>query len=433
MIAEELSKDHIEIFWITVNLKIKERLESKYGEKKVLHIQKNQEQSTPIDDFKINEIILSDRSLKEEKEKSKKYLNSIQLPIYKFIKENKICAIFGELTWAHEILTHRITEKKKDLNCKYLNPHTIRIPTGNFGFFLDEEQSILLENTTKQNNSSLTIKLEKPDYLKLNNIKLSKHFSITGRAKRILEKARKEKPDLNDPTIQKGGITWLKNTAKKEINREIYRLVNKHSLQSFARQNYVFYPLHKQPEASIDVIGRYYENQLSNIINIWRALPTDWKLVVKEHSNAIGDRSFSFYKKLLSYQDIYLASDEIDSHQIIINSQAVITVSGTAAYEAAIIGKPALTFSNAFFNNLNKCFRISIDDLKNTTIKDLIESKKERMPLGEFQDWLRARTFEGIISDPDSNPKCIEKTNIEKTANAFKKAITITCSPQKCD
>ena len=60
------------------------------------------------------------------------------------------------------------------------------------------------------------------------------------------------------------------------------------------------YTLHKQPEASVDIVGRYYDNQYTNIQNIWRILPDDWCLVVKEHTNAIGDRPLSFLKKLKS-------------------------------------------------------------------------------------------------------------------------------------
>ncbi len=83
----------------------------------------------------------SDRVLRYEPAFGEAYLKSIQKSYYEFIKQNNIRFVFGEMTWAHEVLMSCITHKCSELSCQYLKPHTIRIPTGRFAFFKDEFES----------------------------------------------------------------------------------------------------------------------------------------------------------------------------------------------------------------------------------------------------------------------------------------------------
>ena len=88
---------------------------------------------------------------------------------YNFIKKNSISYIFGEVTWAHELLAHRLILQEKKLNCEFLNPHTIRIPNGRFAFFTDESQSNIKEISKTSIPNTDSIKIEKPSYLEINN------------------------------------------------------------------------------------------------------------------------------------------------------------------------------------------------------------------------------------------------------------------------
>ncbi len=173
-------------------------------------------------------------------------------------------------------------------------------------------------------------------------------------------------------------------------------------------------------EASIDVLGRYCEDQLSNIINIWRRLPSNYILIIKEHTNAIGDRPYSFYKKLMRLPNLFFVDENVDSHELISIADYIVTVSGTVAYEAALMGKQSYTLCQTFFNRLEKCDYIeNMRDFKFGSIKN----RKIKMTKIIFYEWLWKRSFPGIISDPISNANCISDNNISLLSDALRKVI----------
>ena len=417
-VAQELKKQGKKIFWITISEKLKSSLSNAWEVENILYINNLQPTSPTISDLRLNEIIKSDRALSAQGEQAKKYLENIQVPIYNFIKNNNIGFIFGEITWGHEILTHRITTKHVELNCTFLNPHTVRIPKSHFGFFLDEQQSVLCE-TTNRPQSSLNLTPEKPTYLKLNDTLIKKHFSFRSRARRVVNFISRKNYDKADPTVIHDKIKNILIKTKIETNRELYRLVKKFKYEDIKQKKYILLLLHKQPEASIDVIGRYYDDQYTNILNIWRSLPEGYSLLVKEHSNAIGDRSLFFYKKLKNLLDTYLIDENEETYNLILHSKGVVTVSGTAAYESALLGIKSYTFAPVFFNKLYLCTNINLSMIKDTNIFSTNSEPRTQNTLEYFSSWLNNRIFEGIISDPISDKKCISQENIKQVANAF--------------
>ena len=178
--------------------------------------------------------------------------------------------------------------------------------------------------------------------------------------------------------------------------------------------------LHKQPEASVDVLGRYYEDQYLNILNLWRVLPDDWVLLVKEHTNAIGDRSLSFYNKINSLKNTYFLHEKEDSHEIIFKSCLVATISGTVAYEVALLSKPSITFAPTFFNASNFCKNITLEDLKYcNNINDLLSNDSSKQLNDSFQSDILSNSYEGIISDYLSDPRCMDEKNIHLITNSI--------------
>jgi hypothetical protein len=166
------------------------------------------------------------------------------------------------------------------------------------------------------------------------------------------------------------------------------------------------------------VIGRYYDDQYINILNIWRALPQGVSLLVKEHSNAIGDRGLLFYRKISLLSDTYIIDEKEETYTLISNAEGVVTVSGTAAYESALMGIKSYTFAPTFFNNLEHCTKICLHTIKNTNIfSPALDNQKTS--INDFSKWLNRRAFKGIISDPISNPNCVSEENLSLVSNAI--------------
>jgi Protein of unknown function (DUF354) len=409
-IATLLQANSIAVYWIVVNRKLRDFLIDKYGIDAVLYLSKDEaeHEREPIGNFRLNELI---------------YLNNIQRPVYDFLKKNDVQFVFGELTWAHEILIHRLVTAKQELNCVYYNPQSVRLPKGRFGFFTDEFESelALLSNSTKDRHASspAAIQVEKPDYLVINDQRLQQARTFGHRLARLKRYFTMENIDSRDPTLIANRWLSFKKNAAEEINREIYNLVPKVRFdETLASRNFVFLGLHKQPEASIDVIGRYYENQYDNIVNIWRSLPDGWLFLVKEHSNAVGDRSYFFYHKLRKLRNVVLIDEKTDSFDIIRRSRAVITVSGTMAYEATLMGIPSITLGDVFFNRLPGCHKIGLDHFRVDSLSHLIEPIDAQGAL-TFTHWLSEHSAAGLISDPISNLSCMTTENLKQVSDAF--------------
>ncbi|WP_179337523.1 hypothetical protein [Winogradskyella ludwigii] len=426
-IAKTLKNHNIESFWIIPNKKQYDELQDIFPINQLLYIGKKEVLSTNNSietsiDFKINELVYGDRVLKHEPSKwSYDYLNKLSSLYSNFIIENNISYVFGELTWAHELIAFRLLSQDKSLNCKFINPHTIRIPNGRFTFFTNEFQSNILETENNANVKDDFIKLEKPAYLALNDKLLAKKGTISHSLVLLKNFILRTNQDANDPTLYSNPYHQFKIRTAEIYNRIIFKnFVTETKIETLPKdKKRVLFTLHKQPEASIDVIGRYYENQLDLIHNIWRILPKDYVLLVKEHSNAIGDRDFSFYKSVKNLRNVYLIDNKADTHKLLDSISAVFTVSGTIAYEAALKSKHSFTFAPTFFNKLKGCKQIAWSDFKENSLDNLIKENTEGLDHAEFSKWLLQNSYEGIMSDSFGDPRCVMSENIECLSKAF--------------
>ncbi len=420
-VGKKLAENGVGVYWIAVNKDYYNFLLQHYPAQNILYINLSyiNVPAPAVGEFKINELFYGDRFLKHNKD-GLKFLTHIQKPIFDFLQKNAIRFVFGEATWAHELLIHRICSLQ-ELNCTYLSPHTIRIPNGRFAFYTDEYQSEMYVGKNKEQEQAFDYNIEKPDYLKLNDAILKKKSSLSARLKKIKYFLTSENIDPLDPSLLKDRLVTFKIKGQEELNKERYKSIKKVALGAVKDKKFVLITLHKQPEASIDVVGRYYEDQVQNIKNIWRSLPHDWLLLVKEHTNAIGDRSYAFYTDLLKLERLFFLEEKTDSYQAILSSELVVTVSGTIAYEAALMGKPSFTFADCFFNKMKGCKKINLDDLRHaTSLQTLIEKPTD---VSEFKKFVIDNSYKGIISDYLSNPACMEDDNIKAIATAINSLI----------
>lgn len=426
-VAKRLQAEGVNVFWVVVNKRLNDFLLENYNKNNVLYISKSDSfvDRDPVGDYRLNELVYGDRVLRHESaEWPYRFLRNIQKEIFDFVDKNQIRFVFGEVTWAHEILFHRLLADHPELNCKYLCPHTIRIPGGRFAFFVDEFQSVLYEVPGSQTNFEAVspFEVKKPDYLAINDKILKSSRSIGARLARVKRFITRENIDPFDPTLISSRWTSLRLRISEELNKELYRFIKKAPFtEAISSQPYVFVALHKQPEASIDVIGRYYEDQARNITNVWRALPEGWLLLVKEHSNAIGDRPPGFYRNLNKLRNLVFVDERTDSYKLIENCQAVVTVSGTVAYEAALLGKRSFTFAPCFFNRFEKCNKLDLKDF----FTDDVFTKSKDCVAGDFDSYgyIYSNSYPGNISDVVSNPLCISDENITMVATSFIKVL----------
>lgn len=425
-VANKLKKSEIDIYWIVTNFKQSKFLKSNYNESKVLY--------TPIsiiDDYdriankysyelKINELILYDRALKFDLEKGKKFLISFLVTAKKFILENQISFVFGELTYAHEVGLFRMIQQID--NTSFIVPQRIRIPSNRFAFFSDEYQSKIIKTGGCLKSKDKDIVLEKPDYIELTKKRISKSFSTMSRIKKIYNLIFRVNYDSNDPIHYKKGKYRFLVPIKKEINREQLKFVKFTKKFDYKNTKYFLYTLHKQPEASIDNIGRYYEDQELIIRNIWRILPNNFQLVIKEHVVGIGDRQIQFYRNIKSLPGTILIDRNFNSHSLLINSQAVFTISGTIAFEAGLQGIPAFVFAPVFFD-FSTVKQISFNEFRSiNNWVDYVNQIKSNLDLEhdkKIKKEIMENSFKGLVSDPNNDIRAISSENIDDLVQGF--------------
>lgn len=424
-IADELVKRDCESYWIIPNPTQYKYYSEKYGKDRVLLIDQTiiSDEAEPIADLKINEIIYGDRIWKYQKEKGIKYLTSLQSLAYSFLQKNRIQTVFGEDTTAEELLICRLCKVREDLKCKFFSLGTARIPYGRFFFFEDEKQSCVWKGkTVPADDEEITVEVRKPEYLARNDAIVKKQMSVMGMVRRLGYFISGKHIDKTDPDVLTDKLLRFKVKTREVINQLEYPRVNRQDISSFKDKKFVFYGFHKQPESSIDVCGRYNEDQFQSIINIWRQLPPDWFLLIKEHSNAIGDRSLSYFRKFNKFPHIILLDERMDSHEIMENAQLVVTNTGTIGLEAALKGIPAVSLSKVVFNCLNYCRFMNWEDFeKYDSLEDLVrEIRSLPQNVEAYKELLKKYSFKGYMGDTNSKPRMLEdKENMANLADAF--------------
>lgn len=125
-------------------------------------------------------------------------------------------------------------------------------------------------------------------------------------------------------------------------------------------ENYVYMPLHLIPESTTFVKAPLYVNELFVIEEISKSLPIGWVLYVKEHQAMLGERSFNFYKKIRQLPNVKIVAVNYykDPKPWILKSKGVITISGTSAFEAALLGKKSIVFGEVPFSLIEGITRI---------------------------------------------------------------------------
>lgn len=115
-------------------------------------------------------------------------------------------------------------------------------------------------------------------------------------------------------------------------------------------ENYVFFPLHLEPELALLLYAPFYTNQLAIIQNLAQSLPHDTCLYVKEHPRAFGRRPAAYYKEVAAIPNVRLIASSVNGRDLVKGSEGVVTITGTAGLEAMLMGKPVITLGDVYYN-----------------------------------------------------------------------------------
>ncbi len=211
----------------------------------------------------------------------------------------------------------------------------------------------------------------------------------------------------------------------KEINLlQIYFLVIKRYKQNkklikFYKQNmvspnldldYVYFPLHFQPERSTVPEGLFFSNQLRAIELLRESLPSSFFIYVKEHPRQfdpsgivdlrkISARKISFYENIFSLPNTRILDISQDSNLLIKKAKIVATISGSSGWQAILSKKPTFVFGKPWYTDFEKCYQINSKHDIIIALKEInkLEFNIDNKDVNKFIKKIKDKVFDAYI------------------------------------
>lgn len=161
-------------------------------------------------------------------------------------------------------------------------------------------------------------------------------------------------------------------------------------------ENYVFFPLHLEPEANISAYGGDFRNQMLAIECIHSKLPSGWKLILKENPKQRSAwRSGYFFERLQALENVVVS--ELPSSRLIADSRIVATICGSAGYEAVLGAVPCVCFGDAWYEGIHGVFQYSED----LDLEEIGRFRIDRSQLDASANEVVSRFFPGVVFSRD--------------------------------
>jgi len=381
-------------------------------------------------DLTINQALMMDSFLRyKNKPDVIEYAYLYYRDIKNFFKQKRITHFFAEPTNSNEIISYILSQ---ELEIKFMVPRLTRYPENRL-FFIDSYHDYRFyprpEKTKTMVSGNELIKrfeqtLPTPGY----SAKLSKRRIIDYRQ---ITKSIKNRLTHNK-VINQNNLTHhdIGGRVKLQLNGVINAFCMKY-LPSYARLEDIkgrlaYFPMHVQPESSIDVMGSYFSDQLKLIKDIRRALPIDTTLAIKEHPNFLDMNNYQFFKKMSRIPGVKLIKYDISTYDVLRRSDIVFTVSGTTAYQAGLLGIPAITFCPMFFEGLSSVHCCTnIIALRPLVYELLSNFKRDYKADCRFIEKLMCNSYDALWDNPKRSPHVLNKDNMDKLHRAFINVINI--------
>lgn len=168
-------------------------------------------------------------------------------------------------------------------------------------------------------------------------------------------------------------------------------------------RNYIYFPLHYQPELTTSPQGNIFVHQflVANLLSC--CLPEGWKLYIKEHplqfEKGERGRGAYHYRHLLKLDSVELVDMRTSQVELIDNANLVSTVTGTSGWEAVVRSVPAVIFGNAWYRGCEGVFHATSKEEVINAIS-AAKSKGYRVDSSQVNEFLKKLSsvgFEGYV------------------------------------
>ena len=340
---------------------------------------------------------------------------------YRLLREREIDTIVWDNT-PHGGTTMGLFFLAREMGIRNIIGYQTLFP--NRFFFMEDFRDLGLYKTSARTGVKTSIELreqpEAPYYMKDRDTPWSvRKRMVAAQIARLLNPIRRRLTGIDKSRQKRREFHTLRQRLRMmRLQEGIPRQVD------FSRP-YVYFPLHFQPELTIDVFGDEFADQLSAVEALRRMLPDEVHIYVKENpKQTTYAREEHFYKRLSAIPNTTYVNFEVDTYDLIRNSLAVATVVGTAGWEALQMGKPVITFGYAWY----RCLPGVFDWRKGVSWDDVANFHYDRQRLEEAVADMADHFYEGCIMpkgyasqvpgfDPEENGRLIQKAVVHHLEN----------------
>ena len=231
--------------------------------------------------------------------------------------------------------------------------------------------------------------------------------------KQVFSRSLKKYNTISEFLLKKVIVNIFDRIEKKQYQENIIRYTE-HNIDFDV--DYVYFPLHLQPEMTTDTLGGIYSDQLLAIEKLRAMLPPDWMIYVKENPKQTKFmRQDYFFKRLKVLPNVKYVDRSIDTYLLLEKSRFVATITGTAGWEAITGGKNALIFGHIWYEAFPGVFKyydgMQLDDILSyhidhdeleCAVNRYLEKTSESVFLNEIRNAMPA-------FDPEKNAEELEK------------------------
>lgn len=333
--------------------------------------------------------------------------------------------VFGEATQFYELLT---IEACRDAHIPYIVPATARYPTGRFLCHTYDTLDVIAGSGERPAPAEietfvrlLSGRAIVPDYMK--NVASGKESRSLLRQQRdwaykAVQYARGERYSSPAP--------WKKLALNRIIQRNL-EAWNRSACtagRSMANEKKlrILFPLHMQPEASIDVWGRPYSDQAALIGEMAAAVGDEAVLFIKPNPKPRCELSDALLRLAERQPSIVLLPSTVKMQEAFENADLIVTVTGTVAIEAIFARKPCATLIRTRNNDLDGCRHLASPAQIGSVVEELRRDHflmHTEQQVNAFAARLFAESYPGNIQDPHSTPEANSPENRKLLIEAF--------------
>ena len=189
-----------------------------------------------------------------------------------------------------------------------------------------------------------------------------------------------------------------------------------------AGKEVVYFPLHQEPEATLNYMSEFYSNQAATIENILKCLDVTQVLVVKEHPVDKGSLlRRKFWNLRANCSALYFFPAELHGREVLAAAHRVVTLTSTVGWEAALIGKPVYVLGQIFYDRLKVVTAVSnFDELKRELRKKVFDLEPDTQYIEHF---VARMTEQSCLGNPFPHADLYSNRNRHRVAEAIAHAL----------